>query len=413
VLLFLALSAEEFLHLLRLAGLRVVDAAVAPDLTGEDTHEADLADVVVGHDLEDLGGQGRVGRLLDRLFAFLSLVDRSIDRTFGRCDRAGEEIHQFLDAHALVGARVEHGNHGAGRDRLRHDTGEFVRGDLFAAEVALEDVVVGLDHGFHDRFVDFLGLVRHVTRDVVRQREGRNDGRKGRAVTVGQVRRDQAFPEGLPEFAEQYVRLEVLVIHLVDHDDAAQAHLLGPEPAATGVDADAPGGVDHDDGGFDRREGLDRLAEELGASRSVEEVDPLAVPVHVQDRGVDGVPLVMLVGVEVGNRVLLRHAALTGDEPGLEEHGLGEAGLARVGVPAQGDVADVLRGVRHGIDGASVPWGSTVDSEEPSLGSYGASHCPRRKKTGCGATRKGRANPAFYRLNISGGRGGAKEWAKC
>ena len=85
-----------------------------------------------------------------------------------------------------------------------------------------------------------------------------------------------------------------------------------------------------------------------GVAGGVEDVQVLAVVVGVEDVGVDGEVVLVFLVVGVGDRGAVVHAAQPIDRVGLEEQGIGQAGLARGAVPDECNVPDVLHQVLDG-----------------------------------------------------------------
>ena len=78
----------------------------------------------------------------------------------------------------------------------------------------------------------------------------------------------QALPNSSWIARQQAGEVDVVGVHLVDDDHAAQAGLAGLVEHPPGVDLDARLGVDHDHGRIDAPQGADRLADEVGVARA-------------------------------------------------------------------------------------------------------------------------------------------------
>ena len=132
--------------------------------------------------------------------------------------------------------------------------------------------------------------------------------------------------------------------------DARKALAWWPPEHPPRVHLDAvDGGNDHD-GGFDGRECFEGRADEVGRAGGVEDVEVLAVVIGVEDVGIDGEVVFVFFLVEVGDGGAVVHAAQPIDRVGLEEQGIGQAGLARGAVPHECNVPHVFHQVLDGHD---------------------------------------------------------------
>src|ERR1019366_2287722 len=93
---------------------------------------------------------------------------------------------------------------------------------------------------------------------------------------------------------------------------------------AARVDLNAGGCGDDDDGGIDGVESAERLADEIGLAGRVDEVDPFALKIEVQDAGVDGVLVFLFFLVEIGKAGQFIDAAASIDGFGFEKESVGK-----------------------------------------------------------------------------------------
>ena len=89
------------------------------------------------------------------------------------------------------------------------------------------------------------------------------------------------------------------------------------------------------DGGLDGGQRFQGGADEVGVAGGVEEVDVLALVLEVEDAGVDGEVVLLLLVVVVGDAGAVVHAAHAVDGVGLEEQGIGQRGLAAARCPTR------------------------------------------------------------------------------
>ena len=106
-----------------------------------------------------------------------------------------------------------------------------------------------------------------------------------------------------------------------------------------------------DDHVLDGRQGAQGVADEVGITGRVDQVDLPARPFEVEQVAVDGEVAAFLLVVDVGEaRPLVDRAAAVGRAGGVEQ-GVGKRGLARRPMSSQGNVADIgdVIGRGHGV----------------------------------------------------------------
>ena len=156
---------------------------------------------------------------------------------------------------------------------------QFLAGQAFFAlfEVMAHDVFIDLDHLIDDPLVG-IGNVREV-RFAARSAETIDDCR---TTLRWQVDRQAFVAEGVAQLLDQHFEVVVLVVHLVDDQQAAQPPRLGVLHHPRRRIFDAVVGIDDDRAGFDGGQRRQRLAAEIRISRRVDQVD---VHAGVIDRG--------------------------------------------------------------------------------------------------------------------------------
>ena len=88
----------------------------------------------------------------------------------------------------------------------------------------------------------------------------------------------------------------------------SQAGLLGLGEHPAGVDLDARLGVDDDRRRVDAPHGADRLADEVGIARRIDQMKMLAAVIHVHHAGFDGVLVLFFFLIEIADAGAIVHA---------------------------------------------------------------------------------------------------------
>ena len=114
----------------------------------------------------------------------------------------------------------------------------------------------------------------------------------------------------------------MLGVDLVDDDQAAQPAPTGALEHAPRHLVDAGLGVDDHRRGFDRLEGAECVADEVGVAGGVDQVGMDAVDVAVGDRGGQRVAVGLLLGFVVADHGAAPEVALRADRAGGVEQGL-------------------------------------------------------------------------------------------
>ena len=164
----------------------------------------------------------------------------------------------------------------------------------------------------------------------------------------GTLNSTQFLPKRRLDVLNERREIDFLGVELVDDDRAGQTLVRGLGEHLAGVHLDAVDGGDDDDGRLDGGERFEGRADEVRIAGGVEDVEVLAVVIDVEDVGVDGEVVFMFLVVGVGDGGPVVHAAHPIDRVGLEEQGIGQAGLARGAVPHECNVPDVLHQVLDG-----------------------------------------------------------------
>ena len=172
-----------------------------------------------------------------------------------------------------------------------------------------------------------------------------------RAAARGQVDGQAFAAERLHQAREQRLQVEVPGVDPVHHHHAREPALRRRLHHAPGDHLHPLPRVHHHRRGLHRREDRQRPAEEVGVAGGIDEVHVPGAVVEVRYRAVQGMLVLLLLGIEVAHRGAVRDAPGRTDDACVCEQRLDQGRLAGAAVPDQGHVADVVGGVLgHGRD---------------------------------------------------------------
>ena len=127
-----------------------------------------------------------------------------------------------------------------------------------------------------------------------------------------------------------------------EHDHPSQAGLFGLGKDTAGVHFDARLGVDDDRGGIDAPHRADRLADEIGIARRVDQVEVLSSLVEMDDARLDCVFMMLFFFVEVADAGAVLDAGQAIDRAGAGQDFIDQCGLAGRTVSTENNVANLL-----------------------------------------------------------------------
>ncbi len=271
----------------------------------------------------------------------------------GRAQAAGgDQVEQLAEAEVLAGADAEHRHELSLGDRVVGGLAQLVRLDRLALEVTHHQVFVELDDLLDDHAIRLGGRQRARGRVFVVRLDHVDHARERRALADGHVERHAQGAEGLADRRQVGAVIDVLGVHLGDHDEPAQAQpaRLLEQPAR--VDLDPRRSRDGHDHVFDGRQRTEGIADEVGIAGRVDQVDLLAGPGEMPQVAVDREMPAFLFFVDVEGAGAVVDRALAAGRAGGEKQGVGKAGLARRPMSSEGDVADIgdVIGRGHGVD---------------------------------------------------------------
>ncbi len=343
--LFLLLSLE-YVDVTGLPGLpapEVDERRVGSDPPAQDSQIAELAHELIVHRLEDLSHQGA---FLDRQDLFFRRAGLGRSRAesvdvIGAESTVGDQVEQLAQAQVLAGADTEHRDELPLGDRVVSRLAQLVGLDGLSLEVAHHEVFVELDDLLDDHAIRLgrrqgtIGGVFIVRLDHI------DDARKARALTDRHIERHALRPERLADRLEVRAVVDVLGVHLGDHDKSPepQPPRFVEQPAR--VDLDPRRSRHGDDHVLDGRQSTQGIADEVGVTGCVNQVNLLPDPGQVTEMAIDReVPaFLLLVDVEGTGPVIYRSLAV--GRTGGKEQGVGKTGLARRPMSSEGDVADI------------------------------------------------------------------------
>ena len=180
------------------------------------------------------------------------------------------------------------------------------------------------------------------------------------------------------------VRTGVAAVHLVDHDDGAQAAGECLADDELGLRQDALGGVHQDDGAVHHVQDALHLAAEIGVAGRVHDVDAGVAPDHRGALGEDGDPALTLQVVAVERA--LGHHLMVAERAGLAKELVDQGGLAMIDVSDDRDVANLHRGLdwgmlrrTHSANGPGMRGGNCWDRSRRLCGDEGSRLTQRRR----------------------------------
>ena len=137
-------------------------------------------------------------------------------------------------------------------------------------------------------------------------------------------------------------------VHLVDEGDPRHAVLVGLMPDGLALGLDAFAGAEDHHAAVEHPQAPLHLGGEIDVAGRVDQVDLDVLPGEGDRGGVDRDAPLLLLGVVVGDGGALVDLAHAVAEAAVEQHPLGDGGLAGVDVGDHADVAEVVEVGGHG-----------------------------------------------------------------
>ena len=155
--------------------------------------------------------------------------------------------------------------------RLLERRVQLARVDVALVQVAVDEVGVDLDHLLDQRAVRLLDATRNRPRPLAAALKKQSTTRV--PPSAGRFSGRHSRPKASLDLRQQRRQVDALRIDLVDDDHAVEAALARPVHHPRAHHLDAGRGVDDDRRGLDRLERRQRLADEIGVARRVDQVD--------------------------------------------------------------------------------------------------------------------------------------------
>ena len=357
-----ALQHEQMADLEALASLADVELRLLRHRALVHAEDAQLADERVHHDLEHVCEHVllRIGHAAKFGGVVTFALDEQRRVALGRIGRElDEHVEQF--GHARAGARGDeaHRHEVPVAQRLLERRVQLLRRDLALLEVFRHQLFVDLDHLVDERLVR-----RRHRREIALARRIEEAVDHPLAAVGRQVDRQALLAERLLDLREHVGEIDVLGVDAVHDDQPAQAPLARPLHHPRRDHLHARARVDDHRGRLDRVERADRLADEIGKARRVDQVDARPLRLEVEQRRAQRVLVLLLQRVEVADRRAALDAAARRHRAGLDQQRFGQRRFARRTVADERDGADVLRGeLRHVLSSFEAASASCVSSE--------------------------------------------------
>ncbi len=360
---------EDLPDALLLALGRVDDLRAARDGARVDPDVREATEERVHRDLERerREGLGRVGLADDDLLLVAHVV-----ALHGRhVERAGEvvdhRVEHRLDAAVLERGAAEHRVDLAVDGELADGGLDLRHRQLLAAEVLLEQRVVGLRDGLEQlgpvlvRLVlqirgDLLDVVLRTELDVSlgvaapRERAHLHqvdDALEAALGADGQLDDQRLGAEAVDDRVDREVEVGAELVHLVDEADARHVVLVGLAPHRLGLGLDALLAVEHGDRAVEDAERTLHLDGEVDVPGGVDDVDLVLVPEARRRGGRDRDAALLLLGHPVHRGGAVVDLADLVSDARVVQDALGGGGLAGIDVSHDADVADLVQVGEH------------------------------------------------------------------
>ena len=203
--------------------------------------------------------------------------------------------------------------------------------------------------GFRNRFLFRFPTTRGVF--IYGHAQQIHDGVEARTAVDGKLYGYYLVSKMLAGFHERSVEIGILQIHFVDGEDhrCLEPFRVVPDKICTYFNTCCR--VDQHDPGIGYPKCGDDFAIEVIKSRRVDDIDLVPLPVGVHEFGEERVATFPLEGVVVAYRISFTNGSRTIYDARFKKHAFCQGGLARSGMPEQGDVPDMgcIKGGHGGL----------------------------------------------------------------
>ena len=148
--------------------------------------------------------------------------------------------------------------------------------------------------------------------------------------------------EEVKDLVEDFLRVGVLAVDLVDDDDGFGAGFEGLAQHEARLRLRAVGGIDHEQHAVDHAHGALDFAAEVRVAGRIDDVDVVVLVLEGGVLGADGDAFLALQVHRVHQALLLRLVLVRPEGAGLLQEAIHERGLAVIDVRDDRDVSNVL-----------------------------------------------------------------------
>ena len=353
----------QFIGLDQLAAQHPVELAGGDPLVARSDHQLGgtgdhaLGDLDIGEfsielvdgRLEAVGG-GAAVRLDRQVMVHAFLVQNPLDVAFGGGCVVLDEVEQRVHAQAFVRRAAEDRHNLVGVQAVAQAAADLVVGERAFVEV-LHHQVVGAFGGALDQLgAVLLDLVLDVVRHIIARaaavvaRQVRlvfdqvHDATERVAAADRHGNRHERHLEAFLHLFDDGMIIRAFLVHLVDEDEARFVSVVQSSPQLQGLDLDAVHGIDDHHRALAGAEAADCFSDETGGTRSVKQVDLLAVDGKGNEGSMNGNLLGDLFFREIADCLAALHSLRMVDHLRLEEQLFNQCGLACTIVSDNGDV---------------------------------------------------------------------------
>ena len=225
-----------------------------------------------------------------------------------------QQIQKALDSLAQLKCGRAYRNDDTFRNALHHAPADLIIGEFFPFEVFLHEFVIRAGDGFLQVIVNLR--------------------------TQRPAQRHQCGAEGLLQFVEGLIKIKLILIPLIDYNEARGVIPLADLPGLLGSHLNARTCVDHNHRRIGSSERCIHFSHEIRISRCVNEVNLVILPFDRNDGCIDGKSLLHLHLVIVGYSVSILDLTQLLDDSRLIKRSFQESGFPAPAVTQQGDVSN-------------------------------------------------------------------------
>ena len=268
-----------------LATASVDGTVVGGNFTGKDAEDVLFAGEFIDEGANDEGFEWAVGIAFHRVVG--AVAD---DFDIGVLERRGavfdDHVEEHFNADEVEGRGIEDGDEFAALDGRRHGVDALFMRKFHRVEVFHHEIVVGFCDGFHNGFPGFLDSIGVFCGDVTGfvfagisvERvgfvvENRNNALERIGGAHRNLELDGADFELFFDVGEALCGVRTFLVHFVDDDHLGETEFFGFRESTFGLDFDAVGGGNDDDGHIGAAHSGEGVINEVAITRSVDDVD--------------------------------------------------------------------------------------------------------------------------------------------